>query len=60
MGWRIELHCDTAECGQLTPPVVGASVKNVSAEARAQGWIQDLQGLWRCRVCAPAFRVAQR
>lgn len=55
MGWRITLHCDTAECAGLTPPVEGESVKNVSAEARAKGWIQDLQGRWRCAVCAPAF-----
>lgn len=56
MGWRIALHCDTRECAGLTAPVEGTSVKLVSAEARSQGWIQDLQGLWRCRVCAPSFR----
>lgn len=57
MGWRIELQCDTVECAQLTAGVVGTSVKNVSAEARSLGWIQDVTGKWRCRVCAPAFRV---
>jgi hypothetical protein len=59
MGWRIALHCDTAECVGLTAPVEGFSVKNVSADARAKGWVQDLNGRWRCNVCAPAFRATR-
>jgi rubredoxin len=57
MGWHIELQCDTRECQRLSDGVLGTSVKNVSAEARAKGWIQDLDGRWRCPVCAPAFTV---
>jgi hypothetical protein len=60
VGWRIELRCDTRECTDLTHPVVGSSVKNVSADARAQGWGQDRDGLWRCRLCAPSFGVPSR
>lgn len=60
MGWRIELLCDTRECAQLSAGVVGTSVKNVSAEARGKGWIQDRDGRWRCPVCAPAFRAPAR
>lgn len=57
MGWYIELHCDTQDCphGHDQEGPQGKSVKNVSAEARRIGWIQDLDGRWRCDGCASSF-----
>jgi hypothetical protein len=62
MAWYIELHCDKGlECpyghGEQGPQ--GASVKNVSADARRQGWSQ-IGGRWLCPGCVEDAREGKQ
>lgn len=59
MPWYIQLQCETRECRDLSDGPAGTSVKEVAATARAAGW-EQLDGLWRCPICAPAFRKPRR